>query len=123
MAISVAELALYRNIIEDVFLATDTCEIWTREWTADTMGGGSYSWSAEATAVPCRLVPRGIITREEISGGKVTVHDMFELSVHWDRDIDETMRVVIGDDTYEIAHTDDEHTERLSRSSDVVRIR
>lgn len=123
MAITVGELALYRNILEDTLLGTDTCAIRSRTWHADDQGGGSYSWANEATAVPCRQVPRGVITREEISGGKVTVHDMFEMIVHWDRGLTEEMRIVFKDENYEIIHVDDFHTERLTRSADVVRIR
>lgn len=123
MAITAAELALYRTIIEDTFLATDTCTIQSRGWTDDDMGGGSYTYAAAATAVPCRLVPRGVLTREEIVGGKISVHDVSKLSIHWDRDLDETMRVVFGDETYEVVHVDDQHSERLTRSADVVRVR
>lgn len=100
----------------------DECTVQTREWTADDMGGGSYSWSNEATAVPCRLVPKGLAQREEIVGGQITVHDLYTLSIHWDRDLDETMRVIFGDETFEVIHVDDAHTERLSRSADVVRV-
>ena len=121
MAITSAELELYRNILEDTLLG-DVCTIQTRTWTADDMGGGTWTYANAATAVPCRLVPVGLTSREEISGGKITVHDAFELHIHWDRDLDETMRVIIGSDTYEIAHVDDQHTERLTRSANVVRV-
>ena len=122
MAITAAELELYRNILEDTLLG-DVCTIQTREWTADDMGGGSYTWASAATAVPCRLVPVGLTSREEISGGKITVHDAFELHIHWDRDLDEAMRVIISNgDVFEIAHVDDQHTERLTRSANVVRV-
>jgi len=123
MAISAAELALYQNILEDTLLGTDTCTLQSSTWVADDQGGGSYTWRNEATAVPCRLVPRGVITREEMSGGKVVVHDMFEMSVHWDRSLTEEMRIVFEDENYEIIHVDDVHTQRLSRSADVVRVR
>jgi len=123
VAISVAELALYRTILEDTLLGTDDCTIQTRTWVADNQGGGSYTWEAEATAVPCRQVPRGVITREAIVGGKVTVHDMFEMHIHWDQGLTEEMRIVFQDEDYEIIHVDDFHTERLTRSADVVRIR
>jgi len=122
MAISAAELELYRGIIESTLLATDTCAIWTREWTADDMGGGEWTYTAAATAVPCRLVPKALGQREEIVGGQITVHDLYTLSIHWDRDLDETMRVVFGGETFEVIHVDDAHTERLSRSADVVRV-
>ena len=122
MAITAGELELYRSTIEEALLGTDTCTIQTRAWTADDMGGGAWAYSAAATAVPCRLVPRSVTTREEISGGKVGVHDLFVLHVHHDRDIDETMRVIFGGETFEVIHVDDAHTERLSRSADVVRI-
>jgi len=123
MSITAAELALYRTILEDTLLATDTCTIQTRTWVPDDQGGGSYSWSAAATEVPCRLVPRGVVSREEMTGGQIRVHDMFELFVHWDRSLDEEMRVIFGGDTWEIIHVDDTHTQRLTRSADVVRVR
>ena len=123
MAVTAAELALYRNIIEEEFLATDVCTIQTRSWTDDDMGGGSYTYAAAATAVPCRLTKKGIISREAKVGGQVKVHDLFSFSVHWDRSLDETMRIVLsGGDTLEVIHVDDVHTERLSKSADVVRV-
>jgi len=123
VAITVGELALYRNILEDTLLGTDTCVLQESEWVADDQGGGSYTWSNAGTAVPCRLVPRGVITREEMTGGKVVVHDLYSLSIHWDQDLDETMRVVFADEVYEIIHCDDTYSERLRRSADVVRVR
>jgi len=123
MAISAAELAIYRGILEQTLLGTDTCTIQTRTWVPDTMGGGSYSWSTLASGVSYRLVPREIGMREEMAGGKVVVHDVFECSLHWDQEIDEAMRVVIGDDTFEIAHVDDNFSQRLTRTADVVRVR
>jgi SPP1 family predicted phage head-tail adaptor len=122
MAITAAELELYRNTLEDTLLGTDTCTIQTRTWTSDDMGGGTYSWANAATAVPCRMVPKGLSQREEITGGKITVHDMFTCYVHWDRNLDETMRVIFGGETYEVIHVDDAHSERLTRSADVVRV-
>jgi len=120
--ITTAKLELYRNTIEETMLQ-DTCTIQTRTWVADDMGGGSYTWADAATSVPCRLIPRGILNREEISGGKITIHDTFVLAVHWDRSIDETMRVVFSGDTFEVTHVDDVQTERLCRWADVARIR
>jgi hypothetical protein len=68
------------------------------------------------------MVPKGLGQREEITGGKITVHDMFTCYVHWDRNLDETMRVIFGGETYEVIHVDDAHSERLTRSADVVRV-
>jgi len=123
MAISASELVIYRGMLEDTLLATDTCTIQTRTWAADAMGGGSYSWAASATDVPCRLVPEGLQQREGITAEALMVHDMFRLNLHWDRSITEEMRVVVGSDTFEVAHTDDVHTERLTRTAQVVRAR
>lgn len=123
MAITAAELGLYRNIIESVFLVGDDAVIQERTWIADNMGGGSYSWSNLATDVSYRLVPRDVMTREEKAGGQVKVHDMFECSLHWDQEINEEMRIIIGDDMLEISHVDDVHTQRLSRTADIVRVR
>ena len=121
MAITSAELELYRNILEDTLLG-DVCTIQTRTWTADDMGGGSYTWANTATSVPCRLIPENLSTREDISGGRLNVHDLYTLHVHWDRSLDETMRVIFGGETFEVAHVDDQHTERLTRSANVVRV-
>jgi len=122
MAISAAELAIYRGILEQTLLGTDTCTIQARTWVPDTMGGGSYSWANAATSVPCRMVPQGIQQREEMTGGKITIHDTYDCYVHWDRGLDETMRVIFGGETFEVIHVDDVHTERLSRSAVVVRV-
>jgi len=123
MAISAAELELYRNILEQTLLTGDDAVVQQRSWVPDNMGGGSYSWSTLASGVSYRLVPREIGMREEMAGGKVVVHDVFECSLHWDQEIDEAMRVVIGDDTFEIAHVDDNFSQRLTRTADVVRVR
>jgi len=123
MKLTAAELGLYRNIIEETLLATDVCTIQTRVWTADDMGGGTWTYTAAATSVPCRLVPVGLTSREEISGGKIGVHDLSVLYIHWDRSLDETMRVVFGGEAYEIVHVDDTYSERFVRSADVARVR
>ena len=123
MKLTAAELGLYRNILEETLLATDTCTIQTRTWTADDMGGGTWTYAAAATGVPCRLIPENLSTREDISGGRLNVHDLYTLHVHWDRSLDETMRVIFGGETFEVAHVDDSHSERLSRSASVVRVR
>ena len=123
MAISASELVIYRGMLEDVLLATDTCTLQTRTWNADSIGGGSYTWAAAATDVPCRLVPAGLQQREGITAEQLMVHDLFTLSLHWDRAITEEMRVVIGSDTFEVVHVDDSHTQRLTRSAQIVRAR
>jgi len=123
MAISAAELAIYRGILEQTLLGTDTCTIQTRTWVPDTMGGGSYSWANAATSVPCRMVPAELSQREEMTGGKVTVHDLYTLYVHWDRALDETMKIIYEGTAYEIVHVNDVFSERLTRSADVVRVR
>ena len=122
MKLTAAEVGLYRNIIEETLLATDVCTIQTRTWTADDMGGGTWTYTAAATSVPCRLIPESLSMREDISGGKVAIHDMYVLYVHWDRSLDETMRVTFGGETFEVSHVDDVHTERLTRSANVVRV-
>jgi len=122
MAITEAELSLYRGMVEDTLL-TGTCTLQTRTWTADDMGGGSYTWSNSATGVRCRLVPQGLTSREEKSGGKIVVHDVFELSVPQDTQLTEEMRAIIGGAIYEVVHVDDVHTEKITVSADVVRVR
>ena len=120
MSLTASELSAMRDHLEEIL--PDTCTIQTRSWQADGMGGGSYTWSDTYTNVKCRLAARPYREREEVSGGRLTVHSVWVLTLPWDQAIDETMRVVHDGETYEVVAVDDTHSERACRRADVVRV-
>lgn len=98
MGLTTAELAGMRDTIE--LLLPDTCSILSVSETPDGEGGVSSSWSAVATAIPCRLDVK--MGREITTGGAVQPYIKTMLSMPYDQAITETQRVEHGGLTYAV---------------------
>jgi len=120
MALTASELSSMREAVED--LLPDTCVIQSRSWQSDGMGGGSYIWTDAYTDVPCRLAPRRFREREAVVGDKLSVHSFWVLTLPHDQEIDETMRVVVGGETYEVVSVNRAQSERVAVRADLVKV-
>jgi hypothetical protein len=113
VGLSTAELARLRADAEDYL--PDTCTIQTVSRASDGLGGWTETWSNTYTGVACRLAPVQTAQGEIVEGEQVSALTRWILTVAHDQALDETMRVVHGGETYEVAHLEDTHSNRTAK--------
>jgi len=112
MSLSALELSQLRADAGDYM--PDTCVIYGRTITIDSMGGQSEDWTAAAT-VACRLAPLMMNIGEVINAAQLVSPTHWVLTVAHDQAIDATQRVTKGGDTYQVERVEDQHSNRTAR--------
>ena len=123
MSLSTLELNQMRLDTEDYL--SDTCTIQTLTRTKDGMGGWSNTWANTYTSVACRIWLRiggAIGGREQVVGDQPTGVTVWTLNVHWDQALDNTMRVVHDDITYEVNVLNNDGTDLPQRRAWLTRL-
>jgi len=100
----------------------DTCTLQVSTKTIDTIGGWSTAWANTYTSVACRLAPVVAQKAEAVVGSELAAVTSWVLTVAHNQALDETMRVVHGSDTYEIAQLQDTHSNRTAKRAFLRRV-
>ena len=100
----------------------DTCTIQVSTKIIDEIGGWSDEWDPTYTSVACRLAPVVAQKAETIVGSELAAVTVWVLTVAHNQALDETMRVVHANDTYEIAQLQDTHSSRTAKRAFLRRV-
>lgn len=95
-------------------LLADTCKIESRIMTMDSIGGWSETWTARGSAIPCRLA--AVTSRMGMAGvrsDQYTEDRQWMLTVAHDQTVEETDRVTVGGNVYQVRAVNDDDTEIL----------
>lgn len=120
MALSALELSQLRGDAADYF--PDDCTIQTVANTPDLMGGWTEGWTSTYTSVSCRLAPARATRDERLRGEQMSAYSQWVLTIAHNQTIDETMRVVHDDETYEVLRLEDTHSSRTAKRAYLVRL-
>jgi len=122
MSLTLSSVELDRMRSDSEALMPSTCSVLTRTETPDGQGGVTVTW-ATATAVPCRLAPMNLMARTDTAGDQFSIHEIYVLSVHWDRAIKSFDRIVYDSDTYQVMSVEDDHDWRVARRVTIAKVK
>lgn len=99
-----ADLDWMRDTLEQ--LMPDTCVILSPTNTSDGQGGWTTTWGTAAQK-RCRIDPGRKEMYERVTGAALQPYSWWWLTLPHDTVIDETYRVVVNGDTYNVVNHDD----------------
>ena len=99
------DLSGMRDALEQ--LMPDTCTILSQTNTSDGQGGWVTTWGTVAVNVKCRIDPGRKEMYERVNGATLQPYSWWWLTLPWNQAIDETYRVVVNGDTYNVVNHDD----------------
>ena len=97
----------------------DTCTIAYVTRTNNGAGGWTEGWTNRGTAIACRLMPGGGysgITQEKLQEGQT-----WSLSLHWDQAIEESDKVTISGNDYQVQQINVGESEIFLRRVSLIR--
>ena len=100
-----ADINWMRDTLEE--LMPDTCVILSPTNTSDGQGGWTTTWGTVAANVKCRIDPGRKEMYERVTGAALMPFSWWQLTLPWDQAVDETYRVVVNGDTYNVVNHDD----------------
>jgi len=86
----------------------DICLIQTAQQLSDGSGGFSEEWIISYVDIRCRIAPRG--GQERPIAARATIEGDWMLTLPFDQNIDETMRVTHQGQTYEVVFVNHDRT-------------
>lgn len=100
-----SDLEWMRDTLEQIM--PDTCVILAPALASDGQGGQTITWGTAATK-RCRIDPGRKEMYERVTGAALQPYSWWQLTLPHDTVIEETYRVIVNGETYNVVNSDDD---------------